>query len=144
MSSFEDFYVKKCPAGYKYYAAMLLFQYRVVNRKTGASNKKRQCSEITILLCESTSKKALRKAKQLGKNKEYDYIKTDGNKVFVEFVGITMMFEITFQTQFNETWIWFGDLLTPMEKKEKLVLSDDEIQECMTVFQKNKERLRLR
>ncbi|GHT41378.1 hypothetical protein FACS189443_3080 [Planctomycetales bacterium] len=120
-------YIKDCPVGYKYYAARLLCQYRIEIVRTGECNKKRPCSLTTTLICAKTPKMALKKAKKIGKDKEVNYTNTDGNKVFVEFVGIVEMIEISFQIQFNEVWIWFGDMLTPMEKKDSIILSDDEI-----------------
>jgi hypothetical protein len=124
----NESYIKKCPKGCKYYAAKLMFQYRVQLVSTGVNNKKRPCSVITLIICAKSPKIALRKAKREGKNRETDYINTDGNKVFVEFVGITEMIDIDFVVRTDQkVWVWFGNLLTPMERKEKLTLTDQEI-----------------
>jgi hypothetical protein len=124
----SESYIKKCPKGCKYYAAKLLFQYRVQIVKTGICNKKRPCSVETVIICAKSPKIALRKAKRVGKDGEVSYLNTDGNKVHVEFVGITEMIDIDFVVRTDQkVWVWFGDLLTPMERKEKLTLTDQEI-----------------
>jgi hypothetical protein len=127
MSFNSESYIKECPAGCKYFAARLLFQYRVVIKRTGESNKIRPCSDTVTITCASTFKKALRQFKQIGKEQSTHYVNTDGNEVFVEFVGIIKMIEITSHLVNNETWLSFGELLMPMERKEKFILSDDEI-----------------
>jgi hypothetical protein len=121
--------IKKCPTGYIYYAAKLLFQYRVVDSVTKTNNKKRPCSAITILFYAKNPKDAIRIAKSKGRKKEVSYHNTDNNCVHYEFVGIAEMLNISLIVDLDEIWIWYGELLTPMERKNKFILTDKEIME---------------
>ena len=119
----KQIFVKKCSKGYRYYAAKILMQYRVV--VDGESNKMRPCAIKTILLTAKTHKEAIRLAKKIGRSDEVSYENSDGNIVYVEFVGIVELIDIDFNLQrFNEVWLSFGDMLNPMERKNDLTASD--------------------
>jgi len=117
--------IKKCPKGYRYYAAALLSQCRVV--VNGISNRMRPCSTEIHLLRAKSDGDALRLAKKIGKSKEVSYKNTDGNMVHAEFIGISAMEDVTFESRFDEVWGWAGSMLNPMERKSSLTVSDEEI-----------------
>ena len=117
--------IKKCPKGYRYYATGILTQCRVTIN--GKNNKIRPCSIEVCLLMAKSDRDALRLAKKRGKSKEVSYENSDGNMVHVEFIGITHLNDITFETQFDEICIWSGDLLNPMERKAILTMSDEKL-----------------
>ena len=124
----RQIFVKKCPKGYRYYATKNLMQCRVV--VDGESNKMRSCSVKTCLLIAKTHKEVIRLARKIGKSDEVSYNKSDGNMVHVEFIGIVELIDIDFHLQrFNEVWISFGDMLNPMERKNDLTASDEELLE---------------
>ena len=117
--------IKKCPQGYRYYAAAILSQCRVVIN--GTSSKMRRCSTEICLFKAKSDRDALRLAKKIGRSKEVSYENTDGNMVHVEFIGITDIEDITFRARFDEVYGRAFDMLNPMERKEHLTLSDEEI-----------------
>ncbi len=119
-------HIKKCPKDYRYYVAKLLFQYRVVDSDTNESNHMRPSAVVTVLFYAKTPVKALRTAKQLGKQRENSYLNSDQNRVFYEFVGVTEILDISHNILLNEVWVWFGDLLNPMERRDKLILTNAE------------------
>ena len=124
--------IKKCPKGYKYYTATILSQSRVV--VDGESNKMKPCTLIWHLLKAKTHKEAIRLANKIGKSQEVSYKNTDGNMVHVEFVGIMDLVESTFHLEhFDEPWVWSGNMLNPMERKDKLTASDEELMKRLTM-----------
>lgn len=123
--SFEC-YIKKCPKGSRYYVVKLLFQYRVVDSDSDEENHMRPSAVVTVLFHAKTPEAALQTAKQLGKQREVSYLNSDNNRVFNEFIGITEILDISHNILLNEVWVWFGNLLNPMERRDKLILSDSE------------------
>ena len=119
--------IKKCPKGYRYYAAGILTQCRVV--VNGKNNKMRPCSIEICLLQAKSDRDALRLAQKKGKSEEVSYENSDGNMVHTEFVGITHLIDITFDSQFDEIGLWSGIMLNPMERKARLTMSDEKLME---------------
>ena len=88
-------------AGDRRYAAMLLFQFRVVT--AGESNKRRLCEKRLILLSAPSGRDALRAAKQRGRRAQHSYLNDSRGRV--RFDGIdpgTCVFSLVDLDE--ETW----------------------------------------
>lgn len=107
------------------FAAKLLFQYRVVI--DGEPNKRRICEERIINFNARGSRDALRHAKRVGKTAEHDNLNDEGNPVFFEFVGVLDLIELGVECEENEVWYDIKEMLTPMERKDKLLPTDDKL-----------------
>jgi hypothetical protein len=100
----------------KRYAAKLLFQFRV-----GVSDKMRICEERIILLQTCSAKEALRQAKQRGRQSQSQYRNDEGERVRFEFVGVMDLLHLGIECEEDEAWFDIRSRLMPMEKKEKLI-----------------------
>ena len=109
------------------YAVRLLFQFRT--EKKGKVNQKRLCEDRIVTFYE-TEKKLLRCAAQYAAKSQFDYISEDGSHVYFEFVGITGLVDMTCYDE-NQVWANVFPILKPMERKEKLTLSDEELSQIL-------------
>lgn len=103
----------------KRYAAKLLFQFRVSIE--GVSNIRRTVEEKIVLVSAPSAKTALNKIKKKAKQDEYDYLNDDGNPVYFEFVGVIDMQHLGIECSEDEVWYDVKDMLSPMERKDKLI-----------------------
>jgi hypothetical protein len=118
----------------KRYAFKLLFQYLICFEKK--YDKKRLC-EISIINLEArNAKTALKKVKRYAKEREHDYFNDAGSHVFFQFVGIVDMIRLGIECGPNEVWYDIVTLLEPMERKEKLTLSDEQLITSKSVNEK--------
>lgn len=105
-----------------HFAAKLLFQFRVVVLEE--SSKRRTCEVRIILLQANSPKEALKKAKHAGKMSEHDYMNSEGNQVYFEFVGVAALRHLGIECEQDEVWYDMVDLLTPMERKSDFIPPD--------------------
>jgi hypothetical protein len=105
------------------YAAKLLFQYRV--DIAGDPGKRRLCEERIINFTARSTSEALRTAKRRGKEAEYAYKNSDGNKVAFEFVGIMELMDLGSEAEADEVWYDMRERLLPMERRSKIIPEDD-------------------
>ena len=108
--------MSKTSKGTERYAAKLLFQFRV-----GNDSKMRICEERTILLKTRSAKEALRQAKRKGRGAQHRYRNDEGEKVRFEFVGVMDLLYLGIECEDGEVWYDIRNRLTPMERKEKLI-----------------------
>ncbi|WP_446011773.1 DUF4288 domain-containing protein [Candidatus Electrothrix sp.] len=100
------------------YAAMLLFQFRVVKNKT--SNKRRICEERIIHFHADSPKAALHLASKRGEEEEFDY--KDGEKhIWFEFIGVSELIDLLSIENDDEVWSRFIEKVSPMERKDRLI-----------------------
>lgn len=109
------------------YAVRLLFQFRV--EKKGKTNQKRLCEDRIATFYE-TKKKLILRVVQYAANSQFDYYSEDGSHVYFEFVGITGLVDMTCYDD-NQVWTNVFPILQPMERKEKLTLSDEELSQIL-------------
>ena len=106
----------------KRYAAKLLFQFHV-----GDDSKMRICEERTILLQTRSASEALRQAKRKGRQSQHQYRNDEGGKVRFEFVGVMDLLHLGIECENDEVWYDIRTRLTPMERKEKLIPKEAEL-----------------
>jgi hypothetical protein len=107
------------------YAAKLLFQFRVVIERD--SGKRRLCEERIIVLQASSARSALVKAKSNGKQSEYSYNNDEGNKVYLEFIGILELLQLGVECQEDEVWYDIKEKVLPDERRDKLIPPDSKL-----------------
>lgn len=90
----------------------------------GAANKRRTCEERIVHFDASTAKDALRYAKRYGRDEQHSYKNSNGGKVFFEFVGVLELLQLGAECGPNEVWYELTELLTPMERRRRLVPPD--------------------
>ena len=66
---------------------------------------------------------ALQIANNRGKEEEFDYEESNGDRVYFEFVGVTELVELTTLNGDDEVWSRFVEKITPIERKDKLIPS---------------------
>lgn len=104
------------------YSAKLLFQFRVVT--AGIANKRRTCEERIIVLNCHSAKEALRKAKEAGRDAQYQLGNDTEGAVYFEFVGVVDLQHLGAECGTNEVWYDIKELVTPMERKNSLLPSE--------------------
>jgi len=107
------------------YSVKLLFQFRVLI--TNCDSKFRTCEERIILFTIDNKKDIIEIAHKRGYEEEFNYINDDGNKVFYEFIGIVDICHLGIETNNDEVWYDIKTLLTPMERKEKILPSIEKL-----------------
>ena len=108
------------------YAAMLLFQFRVVT--AGASNKRRLCEKRLILLTAPDDKAALRAAKRRGREAQHNYLNGDGGRVRFEFVGVLDLLHLGVECEPDEVYYQLLRLHEPMERRGELLPPESRLQ----------------
>lgn len=108
------------------YAAMLLFQFRVVSN--GKSNQRRTCEKRLIGFKAKDARTALRYAKLRGREAECSYRNTDGGTVHFEFVGLQDLLHLGSECDRDEVWYDIVELVQPMERRGRLIPPEAELQ----------------
>ena len=108
------------------YAAMLLFQFRVVT--AGVSNKRRICEKRLILLTAPDGKAALRAAKRRGREAQHNYLNGDGGRVRFEFVGVLDLLHLGLECEPDEVYYQILRLQEPMERRGQLLPPESRLQ----------------
>ena len=104
------------------YAAMLLFQFRVmVNRDPGT---RRICEKRLINFRSETAQAALTEAKRRGRAAQYSFRNSNGNKVYFEFIGVQDLLCLGVECEPDEVWYDIVQLVKPMERQSKLIPSE--------------------
>ncbi len=118
------------------YAAMLLFQFRVV--KNEISNKRRICEERIIHLNADSPEAALDLASKRGREEEFDY--EDGDKhIWFEFIGVSELIDLLSIENEDEVWSRFIEKVSPMERKDRVIRSRDQL----AIFKKADNKMKL-
>jgi hypothetical protein len=118
------------------FAAMLLFQFNV--EKNGKSYKKRICEERIIHVIANDPYSALESAKKIGNDEQFEYEST-GKIVKFEFVGVKELIELTSLAEKDEVWSIFKEMVLPMERRESIIPSTDNL----NVFKGNKYKIKI-
>jgi hypothetical protein len=108
------------------YAAMLLFQFRVVT--AGESNRRRLCEKRLILLSAPNGRAALRVAKQRGRQAQHSYLNGDGGRVRFEFVGVLDLLHLGPECEPDEAYYQLCRLTEPMERRARLLPPESRLQ----------------
>ena len=106
-------------------AAMLLFQFRVM--VDGDPGKRRICEKRIINFRAANGRAALAAAKRRGREAQYSYRNNDGNPVHFEFVGVQDLCCLDPVCEPDEVWYDIVHLVTPMERKNKLIPRESEL-----------------
>jgi len=114
--------MSKSKTATKRYAAKLLFQFRV-----GEGGKMRMCEERIVVFQTSSAKRALRQAKRRGRESQSQYRSGEGEKVRIEFVGVMALLHLGIECDEDEVWYEIRDRLMPMERREKLIPKETEL-----------------
>lgn len=109
----------------KRFAAKLLFQFRVMIG--GESGKMRLCEERIINCFANNAREALRIAKSEGKKGQHNFKNSDGNKVYFDFIGVMELINCDVVMDKNEVWYDIKTYRQPMERKNKLIPSEKEL-----------------
>jgi hypothetical protein len=113
-------------AGDQRYAAMLLFQFRVVTATV--SNKRRLCEKRLILLTAPNGRTALRAAKRRGREAQHSYLNEDGGRVWFEFVGVLDLVHLGVECEPDEVYYQLCRLTEPMERRATLLPPESRLQ----------------
>jgi hypothetical protein len=101
------------------FAAKLLFQFRV--NVDGDPGKRRHCEERIINFQARSPRDALKHARRRGRQGEFSYQNTDGNKVSFQFVGVMDLMSLGVEADAEVVWYEFRERLTPMEQRERIL-----------------------
>jgi len=115
----------------KRYSVTLLFQFRF--HEDTHKRKKRLCESRTIIVYAKNAFFALKKAKKYGKQEEFTATNDAGQNYSLEFIGITDMLRLGIECGEEEVWYHFKNMIEPMERKDKITLSDDEVLRSQSV-----------
>lgn len=124
------------PSGDQRYAAMLLFQFRVIT--AGVSDKKRLCEKRLILITAKDGRAALRAAKQRGRKAQYNYLNDEGGRVRFEFIGVLDLLHLGIECEPDEVYYQHCRLTEPMERRGRLIPPDSRLQAVL--YDKNAAR----
>lgn len=108
------------------YAAMLLFQFRVVT--SGVSNSRRLCEKRLILLTAPDGRAALKTAKCRGRKAQHSYLNGDGGRVRFEFVGVLDLLHLGVECEPDEVYYQLCRHTKPMERRAKLLPPESRLQ----------------
>ncbi len=101
------------------YAAMLLFQYRVVIG--GKSSLMRTCEKRIIVLTAASAHIALTAAKRRGKAAMVSYKNSDNNPVHFEFIGVLDLLRLGVECETDEVWYDILTLKSPKERTKSIL-----------------------
>lgn len=107
------------------YAALLLFQFRVVT--AGEVNKRRLCEKRLILLAAPNGRAALRAAKRRGRASRHNYLNGNGGRVNFEFVGVLDLLHLGVECEPDEVWYQMCRLEEPMERRSRLLPAESRL-----------------
>ncbi len=112
--------------GREQYSARLLFQFRVETQ--GSPGKRRLCEERILHFRAGSGWEALALAKQKGGLAEHHYLNSDDDTIFFEFVGMMELLHLGTECDEDEVWYEITERLVPMERKDRLVPPEEELQ----------------
>jgi hypothetical protein len=118
------------------YSAKMLFQFRA-DLGNGRSDVMRRCEERIIVIPAKNAASALRKAKAYGKRKEFEGKAEAGNPIYFEFVGITDLLELEFETEPEEVWYDIITMKQPSERRDSLIPEESHLNAIYWEQQKN-------
>lgn len=109
----------------KRFAAKLFFQFRAM--VDGSPGKRRFCEERIIQFKAPRARDALRLAKSKGKEAQFNYKNSDGNKVFFEFIGVMELLCLDSICDAGEVWYEIEQYLLPKERKSKFIPKEKDL-----------------
>ena len=104
------------------YAVKLLFQFRI----DSVTICKMRTSEEKIILFKhdlTIDNNIFKTINKRAKEDEFNYLNDDGNIVYYEYVGIIDICHLGVEVDNDVVWYDIKTLLTPMERKEKILPS---------------------
>jgi hypothetical protein len=113
------------PEGVQRFAALLLFQFRVVTN--GESNKRRLCEKRLILFDAGDGRSAMREAKRGGRAAQHHYLNGFGGMVYFEFVGVLDLLQLGLECEPDEVWYSLCTLVEPMERRARVLPRQSEL-----------------
>lgn len=122
------------------YAAMLLFQYRVV--VGGKSSLMRTCEKRIIVLAAASAQAALTAAKRRGKAAQFSHKNSDNNPVHFEFIGILDLLELGIECEADEVWYDIITLKRPKERAKSILPPEQNLNAIHSQHKSNKALLR--
>jgi len=108
----------------KKYSVKFLFQYRI---DSNLDEKMRTCEEKTLIFTIENSEDIISLAIKKAKELEFEYLNDCNNKVFFEFIGILDICHLGIEVEENEVWYDIKTMLTPMERKDKILPSIEQL-----------------
>ena len=107
------------------FAAKLLFQFRVL--APNAPGKRRICEYRILNFLSASGPTALAEANRRGIAAQYSYRNSAGRTVHFEFVGVQDLLCLDPECQPDEVWYDIVQLVRPMERKNKLIPKESEL-----------------
>ena len=106
------------------FSAKLLFQWRPVGQ--GARKKRRLCEERIVTYSAGSAEEAYDKAQAIGRHEEFE---DDQGAVLVrfEFIGLLELIDITSGYDDGEVWYEIREMVSPMERKSRIIPSKSEL-----------------
>ena len=101
------------------YSAKLIFQYRVMVK--GNPGKRRLCEDRIVLIDAGDAESAYEEAIIKGKKAEHDYLNSEENRVYFEFIGISDLLHLGAECESDEVWYDIRERLLPKENKKKII-----------------------
>jgi Domain of unknown function (DUF4288) len=108
------------------FAAMLLFQFRVVSE--GRSNQRRTCERRLIVFEAKDAPAALRHANRHGRKAEHSYPNSTDSTIHFEFVGVPDLLKLGPECGPDEVWFDVVAMVRPMERRDRLFPPESELQ----------------
>jgi hypothetical protein len=93
----------------------------------GNVGKRRLCEKRIIHFRSTDAGAALAHAKNRGKEAEHHYKNNEGNPVHFEFVGVRELIACDPECESDEVWYCTLELLTPMERRRKLIPPESQL-----------------
>ena len=109
----------------KRFSAKLLFQFRVM--VDGDPGKRRLCEERIVLFKALDAKEALRTAKAKGRAAQHNYLNSDNNNVYFDFIGVIDLICLEPQCEADEVWYDIKQYLLPKERKSKFIPKEKDL-----------------
>jgi len=81
----------------------------------------RRCEEKTLIFTIKNSEDIISLSIESAKKLEFNYINNCNKKVFFEYIGILDICHLGIEIEDNEVWYNIKTMLTPMERKDKIL-----------------------
>jgi hypothetical protein len=111
--------------GVQRFAAMLLFQFRVM--ANGESNKRRLCEKRLIVFDARDARSALREAMRRGRSAQHHYSNDFGGLVYFEFVGVLDLLHLGLECEPDEVWYRLCRMVEPMERRGRVLPQESDL-----------------
>jgi hypothetical protein len=108
------------PRSVLHFSAKLLFQFRVVAKRT--SNRRRVCEERIVTFKAASAEQAWETANRMGRADEFTYRNDSGGTVYFEYVGLLELLHLGSERS-GEAEVWYDivERFEPSERKSRLL-----------------------